>query len=98
MFHENRLLKYHVLSLRKSGKISQNLSSAAVVISALWVKHILSGLIDIARFGRDPACANTGRGSPGLPARTFLAWHRAGGTAPARMALRSRHPYIDLTL
>ena len=47
---------------------------------------------NIARFGRDPARANTGRGSPGLPARTFLAWHRAGGTAPARRARRPPPP------
>ena len=30
-------MKYHALFLRKSGKISQNLSSAAVVIGALRV-------------------------------------------------------------
>ena len=44
MFHENRLLtirmKYHALFLRNSGKISQNLSSPAVVIGALRVKYI----------------------------------------------------------
>ena len=32
------LMKYHALFLRKSGSISQNLSSAAVVIGALRVK------------------------------------------------------------
>ena len=32
------LMKYHALLFRKSGKISQNLSSTAVVIGALWVK------------------------------------------------------------
>ena len=42
MFHENRLLaddfmKHHALFFRKSGKISQNLLSAAVVIGALRV-------------------------------------------------------------
>ena len=31
------LMKYHALFLRKSGQISQNLSSAAVVIGALRV-------------------------------------------------------------
>ena len=47
---------------------------------------------NIARFGRDPVRANTVRGSPGVPARTFLAWHRAGGTAPARRARRPPPP------
>ena len=32
------LLKYHTLFFPKLGKMSQNLSSVAVVIGALWVK------------------------------------------------------------
>ena len=43
IFHENRLLAddsrdYHILFFPKLGKMSQNLSSAAVVIGALRVK------------------------------------------------------------
>ena len=34
------LMKYHTLFFRKLGKISQNVSSAAVVIGALRVKHL----------------------------------------------------------
>ena len=33
------LMEYHALFLRKSGKISQNLSSAVVVIGALRVNY-----------------------------------------------------------
>ena len=46
IFHENRLLAddSHVISylifVEKLGKMSQNLSSAAVVIGALRVKHV----------------------------------------------------------
>ena len=51
IFHENRryfmrivcwqtfLMKYHTLFFRKFGKMSQNLSSAAVAIGALRVKE-----------------------------------------------------------
>ena len=35
------LMKYHTLLFQKLGKMSQNLSSAAVVIGALRVKNIL---------------------------------------------------------
>ena len=44
IFHENRLLaddsseiSYHIF-VKNLGKMSQNLSSAAVVIGTLWVK------------------------------------------------------------
>ena len=47
--HENRLpaeqtilMKYHALFFRKLGKISQNFSSAAVVIGALRVNVLLN--------------------------------------------------------
>ena len=36
------LMKYHTLLFRKLGKMSQNLSSAAVVIGALRVKMTLT--------------------------------------------------------
>ena len=44
IFHENRLLaddshEYHTLFFQKLGKMSQNVSSAAVVIDALGVKR-----------------------------------------------------------
>ena len=45
IFHENRLLAdnnlmlYHTLFLSKTWKMSQNLSSAAIVIGALRVNH-----------------------------------------------------------
>ena len=47
IFHENRLLADHSLEIsfliffQKLGKISQNLSSAAVVIGALRVSYVL---------------------------------------------------------
>ena len=40
------LMKYHALLLRKSGKISQNLSSAAVVIGALSVSMLFCHLLN----------------------------------------------------
>ena len=38
-------MKYHALFLQKSGKISQNLSSAAVVIGALRVKYEMAPVV-----------------------------------------------------
>ena len=54
IFHENRLLaddshEIYLIFFRKLGKISQNLSSAAVVIGALRVKQIL-GLVSFKLF------------------------------------------------
>ena len=52
IFHDNRLLAddSHVLSylffVQKLGKITQNLSSAAVVIGALRVRYMLKTLVD----------------------------------------------------
>ena len=51
IFHENRLLAddsreiSYLIFFRKLGKISQNLSSAAVVIGALRAKRVMSYLI-----------------------------------------------------
>ena len=60
-------MKYHTSCFRKSGKMSQNLSSAAVVIVALWVKMISC---IVGRHG-PPGVGKEGRagerGAPGLP-------------------------------
>ena len=52
IFHENRLLaddshEYHTLFFQKLGRMSQNLSSAAVVIGALRVNLYISLIKDI---------------------------------------------------
>ena len=39
VYWQTILMKYHALFFRKLGKMSQNLSSAAVVIGALRVNH-----------------------------------------------------------
>ena len=55
IFHENRLailMKYHTF-FRKLGKMSQNLSSAAVVIGALRVNSVVLVKHSTGIYSRD---------------------------------------------
>ena len=47
IFHENRLPEYHTLFLRKLEKMSQHLSSAAVVIDTLRVNNVRSPVLSV---------------------------------------------------
>ena len=63
VFHENRLLAddsheiSYLISFGKLGKMSQNLSSAAVVVGAQMVKLALSLLIRLFQINSFPASA-----------------------------------------
>ena len=93
IFHENRLLAddSHVISylifVKKLGKVSQNLSSAAVVIGALKVKYQTTKQGPLTEPTQNSGSSN--KHQPGLPRSGKKFWKMKN--FPGQVKVRELH-------